>query len=122
LKGAERDIQKADTAGGVTGAIHRWRFLTCGFDDQSKPYWNILRNDEAPRDLALFEDREIPGEWLVEYFDDDGDYVTIFTGQEAEARARDYRDALKEGRIGTRIADAKVARSEQGGRVIRFPR
>jgi hypothetical protein len=55
---------------------------------------NILQNDEAPRDLALSEDRAIPGEWLVEYFDDDGaDYVTIFTGQEAEARARDYRDA-----------------------------
>jgi len=41
---------------------------------------NILQNDEAPRDLALSEDREIPGEWLVGYFDDDGaDYVTIFT-------------------------------------------
>ena len=52
---------------------------------------NILQNDEAPRDLALSEDREIPGEWRVEYFDDDGaDYITIFTGQEAEARARDY--------------------------------
>jgi hypothetical protein len=50
------------------------------------------------------------------------DYVTIFTGEEAEARARDYRDALKGGRLRTRIADAKVARSEQGGRVIRFPR
>ena len=82
---------------------------------------NILQNDEAPQDLALSEDGEIPGEWLVEYFDDDG-ADTIFTGQEAEARARDYRDALKEGRLGTRIADAKVARSEQGGRVIRFPR
>ncbi len=81
---------------------------------------SILRNDEAPQDLALAEVLVIPGEWLVEYFDDDGaDYVTIFTGQEAEARAC---DALKEGRLGTRIADAKVARSEQWGRVIRFPR
>jgi hypothetical protein len=43
-------------------------------------------------------------------------------GQEAEARARDYRDALKEGRLGTRIADARVARSEQGARVLRFHR
>ena len=43
---------------------------------------NILQNDEAPQDLALSEDREIPGEWLVEYFDDDG-ADTIFTGQEA---------------------------------------
>ena len=70
---------------------------------------NILQNDEAPQDLALSEDREIPGEWLVEYFDDDGaDYVTIFTGQE--------------GRLGTRIADARVGRSEQGARVLRFHR
>ena len=59
---------------------------------------NILRNDEAPQDLALAEDLVIPGEWLVEYFDDDGaDYVTIFTGQEAEARARDYRGRSQRG-------------------------
>jgi hypothetical protein len=84
---------------------------------------NILRNDEPPQDLALTEGQEISGEWLVEYSDDDGgDYLTIFEGEEAEARARDYRDALKEGRLGTRIADAKVGRSEQRGRVIRFPR
>jgi hypothetical protein len=84
---------------------------------------NILRNDEPPQDLALTEAQEISGEWLVEYSDDDGgDYLTIFEGEEAEARARDYRDALKEGRLGTRIADAKVGRSEQRGRVIRFPR
>ena len=69
---------------------------------------NILRNDERPQHLALTEDLVIPGEWLVEYSDDDGaDYLTSFAGQEAEARARDYRDALKEGRPGTRIMDAK---------------
>jgi len=40
----------------------------------------------------------LPSEWRVEYFDDDGDdYVTIFVGQEAESRARDYRDAIKQG-------------------------
>ena len=50
------------------------------------------------------------------------DHLTIFAGQEAESRARDYRDALKEGRLGTRIVDAKVARSELGDKVIRFPR
>ena len=48
--------------------------------------------------------------------------LEAMVGEEAEARARDYRDALKGGRLRTRIADAKVARSEQGGRVIRFPR
>ncbi len=84
---------------------------------------NILRNDERPQHLALTEDLVIPGEWLVEYSDDDGaDYLTSFAGQEVEARARDYRDALKEGRLGTRIVDAKVARSELGDKVIRFPR
>ena len=54
---------------------------------------NILRNDERPQHLALTEDLVIPGEWLVEYSDDDGaDYLTSFAGQEAEARARDYRE------------------------------
>ena len=49
----------------------------------------ILPSDEPGRDLALVEDEVIPGEWRVEYFDDDGDdYV------------RDYRDAIKEGRLG----------------------
>ena len=51
---------------------------------------NILRNDERPQHLALTEDLVIPGEWLVEYSDDDGaDYLTSFAGQEAEARARE---------------------------------
>ena len=68
---------------------------------------NILRNDEPPQHLALTEDLEMPGEWLVEYSDDDGaDNLTIFAGQEAEARLRDYRDALKEGRLGTRTRTA----------------
>jgi hypothetical protein len=84
---------------------------------------SILQTDEAPQDLALSEDQAIPGEWLVEYFDDDGgDYVTIFSGQEAEARARDYRDALRERRLRTRIADAKLAQAAHGATVIKFPR
>jgi hypothetical protein len=33
---------------------------------------------------ALSEDREIPAEWLVEYFDDDGaDYITVVYSQGA---------------------------------------
>ena len=56
---------------------------------------NILRNDEPPQDLALTEDQEISGEWLVEYSEDDGaNYLTIFAGQEAEVRARDWERAL----------------------------
>ena len=83
----------------------------------------ILPSDEPARDLTLIEDEVMRGEWRVEYFDDDGDdYVTIFVGQEAESRARDYRDAIKQGRLGTRIADAKAASSQKGSRVLRFPR
>ena len=35
-------------------------------------------------------------------------YITIFTGQAPELRARDYYDAMERGVIGTRIADAQV--------------
>src|SRR6516225_7584341 len=41
--------------------------------------------------IAVFEDRREPGDWRVEYFDDDGGcFVTVFAGPEAERRARDY--------------------------------
>jgi len=44
----------------------------------------------------------------VEYFDSDGAcYITIFTGQAPELRAR-YYDAIERGGIGTRIADAQI--------------
>jgi hypothetical protein len=49
-------------------------------------------------DTMVFEDRDQADEWRVEYFDDDGGcYVTIFTGPEAEKRARDYAAALRAG-------------------------
>jgi hypothetical protein len=39
--------------------------------------------------------------------DSDGaGYITIFAGQQAEARARDYHDAIAEGRLETRIAES----------------
>jgi hypothetical protein len=38
-----------------------------------------------------FEDRKYSGDWRVEAFDEDGRcFVTIFTGSEAEQRAREY--------------------------------
>jgi hypothetical protein len=41
-------------------------------------------------------------EWRVGYQDDDGGcYLTIFAGPQAEPRARDYFEALKNGRIKT---------------------
>ena len=38
----------------------------------------------------------------MEYFDSDGAaYITIFAGQSAEARARDYYDAIERGALDT---------------------
>jgi hypothetical protein len=52
----------------------------------------MTADDTAPH---VFEDRGHPGEWRVEYGDDRGErYVAIFSGPEARARARVYRDAL----------------------------
>jgi hypothetical protein len=51
-------------------------------------------------EVNLAEDRDEPGEWRVEYFDEDGAcYVTIFAGPRAEPRARAYFEALKSGQL-----------------------
>ena|SRR6516164_6828837 len=72
-----------------------------------------------PRNLALVVDLELEGAWRVEYFDSDGAaYITIFAGQSAEARARDYYDAIERGALDTRIADAQVVTAK---RVVSFP-
>lgn len=45
-------------------------------------------------------DREDPADWRVEYQDDDGScFVTIFSGPQAQARARAYYAALETGKI-----------------------
>ena len=50
----------------------------------------------------------------VEYFDSDGaGYITIFAGQSANVRARDYYDAIEHGTLNTRIADAQVVTAKQ---------
>jgi hypothetical protein len=75
--------------------------------------------DERPRDLMVFEDLEEPRAWRVEWFDGDGaGYIAKFAGQSAEERARDYHDAIANGRLGTRIAEAH----RDAGQVLRFPR
>jgi hypothetical protein len=62
-----------------------------------------------PRNLALVADHELEGAWRVEYLDSDGgSYISIFAGQSAELRARDYYDAIERGDLNTRIADAQV--------------
>jgi len=72
-----------------------------------------------PRDLALAADLELEGAWRVEYLDSDGaGYITIFAGQSAEVRARDYYDAIERGALDTRIADAQVVTAKK---VVSFP-
>jgi len=45
-------------------------------------------------------------------------WITIFAGQSAELRARDYYDAIERGTLNTRIADAQVVTAKP---VISFP-
>jgi hypothetical protein len=67
-----------------------------------------------PRNLALAADLELEGAWRVEWFDSDGaGYITIFAGQSAEERARDYYDAIERGALNTRIADAQVVTAKK---------
>ena len=68
-----------------------------------------MTQDKRPRGLVVAQDLDNPGYlWRVEWFDSDGaGYITIFAGQEAESRARDYHDAIRDGRLDSRIADAQ---------------
>jgi hypothetical protein len=51
-------------------------------------------------EIHVAEDSLHPGDWRVEYFDDDGGcYVTIFSGPSAKERARDYADAVTSGAL-----------------------
>src|SRR5689334_16639771 len=56
--------------------------------------------DPVGRQIIVFPDREMAGNWRVEYEDDDGGcYVVIFSGPHAERRARAYFEAAKNGTI-----------------------
>jgi hypothetical protein len=65
--------------------------------------------DQRPRNLVVAADLDNPGYlWRVEWFDSDGaGYITIFAGEEAEARARDYHDAIRDGRLDSHVVDAE---------------
>ena len=66
-----------------------------------------------PRNLALTADPELEAAWRVEYVDSDGHgYTTIFAGQSAELRARDYYDAIERGVLNTRT-QLRQARAPQ---------
>jgi hypothetical protein len=59
-----------------------------------------IDRDDFRAAATVVEHRGGNGEWRVEYFDEDGTpYVTIFAGQEAERRARDYFGSLKTRRL-----------------------
>jgi hypothetical protein len=64
--------------------------------------------DQRPRNLVVARDLDNPGYlWRVEWFDSDGaGYITIFAGQEAEARAKDYHNAIKDGRLDYRFRES----------------
>jgi hypothetical protein len=60
------------------------------------------------------------GDWWVEYFDDDGGcYVTILSGPECEARARDYFHALKSKRLKTIRAVMRIGPTQKPKAVAR---
>ena len=57
-------------------------------------------DDPSVREVSVHPDCEGGPHWLVEWGDSDGGcYVTAFDGPMAEQRARDYFDALKNGRL-----------------------
>jgi hypothetical protein len=69
--------------------------------------WNPMTQLDAgqPRSLILAEDVEHPGLWRIEWFDSAGAvYITVFAGPSAGERARDYHDAIRDGRLRTHIA------------------
>jgi hypothetical protein len=69
----------------------------------------LLPGRARARNLSLAAELELEGAWRVEYFESDGaGYITIFAGQAAELRARDYYDAIERGVLKTRIADAQI--------------
>jgi len=68
----------------------------------AEAFKDVLVRNPFQQDVTVIEDRDGTGEWRVEYFDDDGGcYVTVFSGPQAERRARDYFEALKFGRLRT---------------------
>jgi hypothetical protein len=50
-------------------------------------------NEGPPRSARVFEDLLYPGDWRVEWFDDNGDVeVAFFAGSKARERASRYAD------------------------------
>jgi hypothetical protein len=71
--------------------------------------------DGRPRNLVVGRDLENPGSpWRVEWSDSEGaTYIAIFVGNQAEARAKDYHDAISEGRLDCHTAGAPSPESHR---------
>ena len=55
----------------------------------AEAFKDVLVRNPFQQNVTVIEDRDGTGEWRVEYFDDDGAcYVTVFSGPQAERRAR----------------------------------
>ena len=64
--------------------------------DKVEEFEDPTVSDPFQCEVSVHEDLHGAAAWRVEYFDSDGGcYVTTFAGPEAEKRARDYFDALR---------------------------
>jgi hypothetical protein len=70
--------------------------------EKGDTFEDVTVSSSFHRAVSVQEDRDVIGDWRVEYFDTDGGcYVTMFAGPKAEKRARDYFEALRFGRLRT---------------------
>jgi len=102
----------------VTGAeaVNLARSLPSGLHSRGTTILASMKHPDAgrPRSLILAEDVEHPGLWRIEWFDSAGAaYITVFAGPAAGERARDYHDAIKNGRLGTHVTDTQRGSSGQ---------
>jgi hypothetical protein len=93
----------------VTGAeaVNLARSLPSGLHSRGTTILASMKHPDAgrPRSLILAEDVEHPGLWRIEWFDSAGAvYITVFAGPSAGERARDYHDAIRDGRLRTHLA------------------
>ena len=93
----------------VTGAeaVNLARSPPSGLHSRGTTILDSMKHPDAgqPRSLILAEDVEHPGLWRIEWFDSAGAvYITVFAGPSAGERARDYHDAIRDGRLRTHLA------------------
>jgi hypothetical protein len=56
-------------------------------------FFRMVAISDLPEPAKVFEDRRSPGDWRVEWFDEDGGCeVAIFSGPNARERAIRYAD------------------------------